>query len=138
MPGPRGHHPRGAALIAAAVDCRRAGFAGPLPRLLLDELHSAYLEQTAAARSYPETLAQAWSWAVRPRNSGSAPLRYTMATTATCSTTSSTSSSAGTARLPRRAPCRSALSYGGSRRRERDSEHRVAAGPLRARRDGHP
>jgi tetratricopeptide (TPR) repeat protein len=73
----RGHHPRGAALVAAAVDCRRAGFAGPLPRLLLIELHPAYLELHGGSRAYPESLEQAWAWAVSPRESGSAPLRYT-------------------------------------------------------------
>jgi len=73
----RGHHPRAAALIGAAVDCRRAGFAGPLPRLLLIELHPAYLEQHGGSRTYPESLDQAWAWAVSPRESGSAPLRYT-------------------------------------------------------------
>jgi eukaryotic-like serine/threonine-protein kinase len=72
----RGHHPRAAALIAAAVDCRRAGYAGPLPRLLLVELHSVYLERYGGSQVYPEKLAQAWGWAVRPRDSGSAPLRY--------------------------------------------------------------
>ncbi len=72
----RGHHPRGAALIAAAVDCRRAGYAGPLPRLLLAELHSAYLEEYGGSQVYPEKLARAWTWAVSARDSGSAPLRF--------------------------------------------------------------
>lgn len=72
----RGHHPRGAALIAAAVDCRRAGYAGPLPRLLLDELHSAYLEEYGGSQARPEKPARAWAWAVSTRDSGSAPLRF--------------------------------------------------------------
>lgn len=38
-----GQNPRGAPLVTAAVDCRRAGLTAPLPRTLLDELHSAYL-----------------------------------------------------------------------------------------------
>lgn len=71
----RGHHPRGAALIAAAIDCRRAGYAGPLPRLLLEELHSAYLEEYGS-QVYPEKLSRAWAWAVSPREAGSAPLRF--------------------------------------------------------------
>ena len=72
----RGNRPRGAALITAAVDCRRAGFTGPLPRLLLDEIHAIYIDQRGGSQLYPETLAQAWDWAVMPRESGSAPLRY--------------------------------------------------------------
>lgn len=72
----RGRHPRGAALVAAAVDCRRAGYAGPLPRLLLEELHHAYLDEYGS-QVYPERLSRAWTWAVSARDSGSAPLRYT-------------------------------------------------------------
>ncbi|MGH3219112.1 MAG: tetratricopeptide repeat protein [Streptosporangiaceae bacterium] len=71
----RGNHPRGAALIAAAVDCRRAGFTGPLPRSLVQELHYAYLDQHNGSSLYPETLEEAWDWAIERRESGSAPLR---------------------------------------------------------------
>ncbi len=71
----RGNHPRGAALIAAAVDCRRAGFTGPMPRPLIEELHSVYLEQHNGSSLYPETLEEAWDWAIQLRESGSAPLR---------------------------------------------------------------
>jgi hypothetical protein len=38
-----GDHVRGAALCAAAVDCRRAGLTGPLPRALLSRLAGEYL-----------------------------------------------------------------------------------------------
>jgi tetratricopeptide (TPR) repeat protein len=71
----RGNHPRGAALIAAAVDCRRAGFTGPLPRTLIEHLHAGYLEHRSGSPLYPETLAEAWTWAIQLRESGSAPMR---------------------------------------------------------------
>jgi len=70
-----GNHPRGAAIIAAAVDCRRAGFTGPLPRSLIEELHYFYLERHNGRSLYPETLDEAWAWAIQQRDSGSAPLR---------------------------------------------------------------
>lgn len=44
-----GTHARGAALVAAAVDCRRAGLSDPVPHDLLLELHHHYL----AARGGP-------------------------------------------------------------------------------------
>src|SRR4030095_14355259 len=37
-----GSHPRGAALVAAAFDCRRAGLDDPVPRDLLLDLHRHY------------------------------------------------------------------------------------------------
>jgi tetratricopeptide (TPR) repeat protein len=70
----RGSHPRGAALIAAAVDCRRAGYAAPLPRVLLDELHERYLERHGGARLRPEPLAAAWTWVTELRDGGNSPL----------------------------------------------------------------
>jgi eukaryotic-like serine/threonine-protein kinase len=70
----RGSHPRGAALIAAAVDCRRAGYAAPLPRVLLDELHEQYLERHGGARLRPESLEAAWMWATKLRDGGNSPL----------------------------------------------------------------
>lgn len=70
----RGSHPRGAALIAAAVDCRRAGYAAPLPRPLLDELHEQYLERQGGARLRPESLEAAWRWATELRDSGNSPM----------------------------------------------------------------
>jgi hypothetical protein len=69
-----GHHPGAAALIAAAVDCRRAGFAAPLPRALLGELQQAYLDGHGGMRLRPEPLDRAWEWATKPRESGSSPL----------------------------------------------------------------
>ena len=71
----RGNHPRAAALIAAAVDCRHAGFTGPLPRALLSALHHSYLEERGGDDLSPEDPDDAWEWAQVPRESGSAPLR---------------------------------------------------------------
>ncbi|WP_146058918.1 tetratricopeptide repeat protein [Actinomadura rubteroloni] len=70
----RGTHPRAAALIAAAVDLRCAGFAAPLPRALLDETHGLYLEKRGGSRLSPESEEKAWEWATRLRDSGNAPL----------------------------------------------------------------
>jgi tetratricopeptide (TPR) repeat protein len=70
----KGTHPRAAALIAAAIDVRRAGYTGPLPKGLLSELHTAYLNQRGGTRLHPEPEDHAWEWATRPRPSGNAPL----------------------------------------------------------------
>lgn len=71
----RGVAPRAAALIAAAVDCRRAGFTAPLPRQLLDTLHEEYLVDHGGARLLPEDIDTAWAWALDLRESGSAPMQ---------------------------------------------------------------
>jgi eukaryotic-like serine/threonine-protein kinase len=71
----RGNRPRGAALITAAVDCRRAGFTGSLPRELLTTLHEDYLREHGGTVLVPEDLDTAWNWALALRKSGSAPLR---------------------------------------------------------------
>ncbi len=49
------NHPRAAALVTAAVDCRRAGLTRPLPRSLLESLHEAYLRERGGSRLRPET-----------------------------------------------------------------------------------
>jgi tetratricopeptide (TPR) repeat protein len=59
--------PRAAALIAAAVDIRRAGYTAPLPRRLLEATHEHYLAQRGGRRLQPESLEEAWAWATRPR-----------------------------------------------------------------------
>jgi eukaryotic-like serine/threonine-protein kinase len=71
----RGNRPRAAALIAAAVDCRRSGFTGSLPKELLTTLHEDYLRDHGGAVLMPEDLDAAWKWALALRKSGSAPLR---------------------------------------------------------------
>lgn len=62
----RQHSPRGAALVAAAVDCRRAGLTGPVPRKLIEQLHELYLGRPADGHQRAETLRAAWAWATTP------------------------------------------------------------------------
>ena len=69
-----GTHPRAAALIAAAIDCRRAGFAAPLPRSLLEQLQSFYLDRRGGMQLRPEELDAAWEWATTVSDAGSSPL----------------------------------------------------------------
>lgn len=71
----RGHRPRGAALITSAVDCRRAGFTGPLPAELVESLHERYLAARGGSVLLPEEIGEAWDWGAAQRESGSAPLR---------------------------------------------------------------
>lgn len=71
----RGHRPRAAALITGAVDCRRAGFSGPLPRALVESLHEEYLAVRGGHILLPEDITEAWEWVTAQRESGSAPLR---------------------------------------------------------------
>lgn len=68
-------HPRAAALIAAAVDCRRAGLTRPLSRTLLESLHEEYLTRRGGDRLGPESLDEAWAWATRPRRATTALIR---------------------------------------------------------------
>lgn len=68
-------HPRAAALIAAAVDCRRAGLTRPLPRTLLETLHEDYLALRGGELLGPEPLEEAWAWATRPRRATTALIR---------------------------------------------------------------
>jgi bifunctional pyridoxal-dependent enzyme with beta-cystathionase and maltose regulon repressor activities len=58
-----GEHVRGAALCAAAVDCRRAGLTGPLPRSLLNSLVESYLPVRGGTRAGGEDDEAAWLWA---------------------------------------------------------------------------
>ncbi|MEU6314960.1 tetratricopeptide repeat protein [Streptomyces sp. NPDC047014] len=60
-----GAHPRGAAVVQAAVDCRRAGLRRPLSQSLLRELHRPYL----LARGHDlqtEPFSEAITWACGP------------------------------------------------------------------------
>ena len=68
-------HPRAAALIATAVDCRRAGLTRLLPRALLESLHEDYLALRGGDRLTPETLEEAWAWATHPRRATTALIR---------------------------------------------------------------
>jgi hypothetical protein len=56
-------HPRGAALVTAALDCRRAGYITALPTALLNQIHVRYLPTNP--RAHLEDLDSAWSWATQ-------------------------------------------------------------------------
>jgi eukaryotic-like serine/threonine-protein kinase len=58
---------RGAALVTAAIDLRRAGYLSPIPRNLLDEVHELYLDEREPARVPREPLGEAWAWATTRR-----------------------------------------------------------------------
>ncbi|MFD3418931.1 tetratricopeptide repeat protein [Streptomyces decoyicus] len=61
-----GAHPRGAALVAAAVDCRRMGLHRPVGTALLARLHEEYLAARGGSVLRPETFAEALAWATSP------------------------------------------------------------------------
>ncbi|WP_447039537.1 tetratricopeptide repeat protein [Streptomyces sp. DSM 118878] len=69
-----GTHPRAAALVAAAVDCRRSGLDQPVSREILDELHDHYLRARGGHRLRPEPLEEAWQWALTPVHGASSLL----------------------------------------------------------------
>jgi hypothetical protein len=69
-----GTHPRGAALVSAAIDCRRAGMDDPVGKDLLEFLHRHYLAAAGGAALRPETLEAAWAWAVHPVSGASSLL----------------------------------------------------------------
>ncbi|MEU5000745.1 tetratricopeptide repeat protein [Streptomyces sp. NPDC021622] len=60
-------HPRGAALVSAAVDLTRSGLRGPYPQALLVELHGHYLYAAGGRVLRPEPLDEAFAWASRVR-----------------------------------------------------------------------
>ncbi|WP_435217983.1 tetratricopeptide repeat protein [Streptomyces sp. bgisy034] len=61
-----GGHPRAAALLATAVDCRRAGMHAPVSSTILADLHVRYLEDRGGDRLRPEPLDAALSWLCTP------------------------------------------------------------------------
>ncbi|NGN62567.1 tetratricopeptide repeat protein [Streptomyces sp. A7024] len=69
-----GTHPRAAALVAAAVDCRRIGLDEPASRELLEELHHHYLAARGGHALRPESLEEAWHWALQPVHGASSLL----------------------------------------------------------------
>ncbi|MEU3460384.1 tetratricopeptide repeat protein, partial [Streptomyces sp. NPDC006733] len=58
-----GGHPRGAALVAAAVDLTRTGLRPPYHLDVLAALHQSYLDQAGGPLLRPESLDEALSWA---------------------------------------------------------------------------
>lgn len=69
-----GANPRGAALVQAAVDARRAGYQQPVPQALLKHLHEIYLHQRGGAALRPEPLREALAWATEPLHATSSLL----------------------------------------------------------------
>ena len=65
-----GPNARGAALVTAAVDIRRAGYTSAIPRAALEAVHEHYLD----ARTHREPLADAWVWATTPARATTALL----------------------------------------------------------------
>ncbi|MFI5586317.1 hypothetical protein ACIA5G_14845 [Amycolatopsis sp. NPDC051758] len=62
-----GRHPRGAAIVAAAVDCQRAGLLGAVAERTLRRLHEHYLEARAGGSGLqPESFEDGLAWAVEP------------------------------------------------------------------------
>ena len=72
-----GPNARGAALVTAAIDIRRAGHTSPIPRVLLDAVHEHYLDDPEHARIPREPLPDAWAWAIRQRRATTALLHST-------------------------------------------------------------
>ncbi|MEU1068768.1 MULTISPECIES: SEL1-like repeat protein [Streptomyces] len=60
-------NPRGAAIVAAAIDCARMGFTDPLDGQLLTEMHGTYLSRVGGRLLRPEPLEEAFDWATRRR-----------------------------------------------------------------------
>ncbi|MGW6979256.1 tetratricopeptide repeat protein [Streptomyces sp. NPDC054932] len=61
-----GAHPRGAALVLAAVDVRRAGMHEAVGVSLLEQLHEIYLRNRGGAPLRPEAMEAALAWTLRP------------------------------------------------------------------------
>ncbi|MFC1410840.1 tetratricopeptide repeat protein [Streptacidiphilus sp. N1-12] len=62
-----GGHPRGAALVAAAIDLSRTGLAAPYRQDILVELHEHYLAANGGPALRPESLEDALTWAASVR-----------------------------------------------------------------------
>lgn len=69
-----GTHPRGCALVLAAVDARRAGIHRPLPRALLEQVHEPYLRNRGGELLRPEPMDTALAWATTPLHATSSLL----------------------------------------------------------------
>ena len=61
-----GRHPRGAALVAAAVGARRVGYHRALPLNVLERMHAAYLAERGGPELRPEPMSDAVRWATMP------------------------------------------------------------------------
>lgn len=58
-------NPRGAALVAAAIDLLRTGVDPSLPRDAVERLHEHYLDQAGGPALRPESIDEAWAWATK-------------------------------------------------------------------------
>jgi hypothetical protein len=67
-----GHHPRAAALVAAAVGARKAGYHRPLPQIVLEQMHEAYLAARGGTILRPEPVQEAFQWSIAPTFPGGA------------------------------------------------------------------
>ena len=72
-----GPNARGAALVAAAIDIRRAGHTSPIRRPLIDQVHEFYLGDTEHLRIPREPLSNAWEWATCNRHATASLLQPT-------------------------------------------------------------
>ncbi|MFC9382851.1 tetratricopeptide repeat protein [Streptomyces sp. NPDC057020] len=63
--GSSGGHPRGAALVAAAIDLARTGLRPPFPAGLLTTLHEHYLPDDPLLRAEPVEAALSWATQLR-------------------------------------------------------------------------
>jgi uncharacterized protein len=57
-----GGNPRGAALVAAAIDLARTGLKEPFSAQLIEEAHEYYLAVAGGRKLRPESLREAWEW----------------------------------------------------------------------------
>jgi TPR repeat protein len=64
----------GAAIVAAALDCRRAGLSRPVPTRLLEELYQGYMDAPVAGRLGPDAFHNGLAWARTPVQATSALL----------------------------------------------------------------
>lgn len=62
-----GANPRGAAVVAAAIDCTRAGLAESLTLDMLEVTHHIYLERAGGILLGPESFRSALTWAMQRR-----------------------------------------------------------------------
>ncbi|UBU11686.1 tetratricopeptide repeat protein [Nonomuraea gerenzanensis] len=69
-----GANPRGAALVLAAVDARRAGVHRGVPAAVLVAMHEAYLDRRGGLLLRPESLDNAFAWAGAPLHATSSLL----------------------------------------------------------------
>jgi TPR repeat protein len=64
----------GAAIVAAALDCRRAGLSRPVPTPLLEKLYQGYMDASVAGRLGPDAFHKGLAWARTPVQATSALL----------------------------------------------------------------